>query len=265
MKAIIPFLLALACFFFHAATLHAADPVKGNGTLTTKEIAIEDFNEIRLNGPMMFHYEQSDAAPSSIEITLDQNLHSALRLDVKNRILTISFKGTKVESVTQFIVHTRSPWLKAVRLSGNAGFYLDSPLKGDEVKIHAGANCLAHLQKPLKVGKLDLNIYQGANILATDLEAETLYCNMDCSGSLTLEKGTAATASYFICGSGDLHAYGCQTKQLVCSMVGSGLAEITATDRLKISLIGSGTIRYKGTSAVGKLVSFGKGLVEHIQ
>lgn len=237
----------------------AADPVKGDGNLTTKKLSVSDFNEVRINGLMEFYYGQSDETPS-VEITLDQNLFSHLRAEVKNRILTIDFKGVKVEGITKFRVNANSKWLKSARIEGNAAFNLSKPLTGDEVVIKATANSLVQLSEPVRVGKLELQIRQSGNIVATLIETEHIKCDMDGAGSITLKGGDAATGNYSITGSSDIHAYGFEVPVLTCKITGSGLAEIHATEQLKASIIGNGTIRYKGSPEVSSNI-LGKGTI----
>ena len=114
----------------------AADHVKGNGKLSTKKITIDDFNAIKFDGVIDFNYEQSESTPH-IEITVDENLHPYVNIDIQDRVLTVGFKGAKVDHFTKFIVKTNSKWLKEVKAAGNANFMINSSLTGDEVKIKA--------------------------------------------------------------------------------------------------------------------------------
>ena len=129
--------------------------MKGNGKLSTKKITIDDFNAIKLRtGWIDFNYEQSNLL-RIFEITVDENLHPYVNIDIQDRVLTVGFKGAKVDHFTKFIVKTNSKWLKEVKASGNANFIANSPLKGDELKINANSNCLVQLKQKVEVGKLD--------------------------------------------------------------------------------------------------------------
>ena len=59
-----------------------------------KKISVADYNEIKVDGVIDFNYEQSDD-PSTVEVTVDQNLHSYVNIEVKDRVLTIAFKGAR--------------------------------------------------------------------------------------------------------------------------------------------------------------------------
>jgi hypothetical protein len=257
-------LLCLSCLFLTAGA--ADDPIKGNGKLTTQNIPVADFNEIRIDGLMVFDYEQSEGGSAPVvEVTLDENLQSHLQVQVKNRVLTIAFKkGIKVEMEKPFTVKTRSPWLKEVRLAGNARFNANGVLSGDEMKIHANSNCLVELMQPVKVGLLELEVSKSANMELADVEAETVKCSMDGSGSIKVKKGVAKTGSYHITGSNDLHAFGLEVWQLTCNLAGNALAEVCAKEQLKVSILGNGVVNYKGNPILDKKI-LGKGTIKQIE
>ncbi|MDF9830567.1 head GIN domain-containing protein [Parabacteroides sp. PF5-6] len=242
----------------------AADPVKGNGVLTTEKVTVSDFNEIRINGPMAFQYEQSDVASPFVEVTIDENLYPHLVIEVKNRELTIEFRKIKIENITQFTVKSNSPWLKEARLAGNAALNIQKPLSGDEIILRGTGNCLINCTGGIKAGTLELLTRQSANIIVNDLEAEELKCDMDGSGSIRLKGGKAVTGKYSITGSNDLHAFDAKVADLSCKITGSGMAEIQATEKLKVSIIGKGTVKYKGIDPDVQ-TTIGKGTITKIE
>lgn len=240
----------------------AADPVKGDGKVATRTIEVDDYNEIRINGVMEFNYTQTEVPSGVVEITLDENLYQYLQTEVKNRVLSISFKGAKVDQVTRFVVKADSKWLKEARVEGNANMILHTPLTGDELEVRANANSLVQLKEPVTTGSLRLKITGSGNIVADRIETEKLVCDLDGSGSITLKNGKAPKGEYSIVGGSDLHAYGMEVADLSCKMTGSGLAEITATTNLRASIMGKGNIRYKGDAAVQQQI-IGKGTIEN--
>lgn len=255
-------LCALIGLFVGTSSLWAVDHVKGNGNLTSKKIAIEDFNAIRFDGVIDFNYVQSEA-PATIEVTVDQNLHDYVNIEIKDRVLQIGFKGAKVDHFTKFIVKTNSKWLNEVKISGNGNFMLNSEYRGDELTIKANANSLVQLKNKVTVGKLNLDVSGSANMVANNIEVDKLECDIDGSGSITLKKGTAKEGDFGIVSSGDLHALGIEIPRIECSVTGNGLAELRPTKNLKANVIGKGKIRYKGPTAVEQRV-IGKGTIEEI-
>lgn len=258
-KGLLLVIFLLGCFL----PGQAADHVKGNGKLTTKEIKIGDFNAIKIDGVIDFNYEQNDAPPS-IEITVDENLHQYINIDIKDRELTVKFQGVKVDHYTKFSIKTNSKWLREVKMSGNANFIVGTPLTGDELIIKANSNCLVQLKKPVQVGKLDLNVSGSANMVVADLEVSKLECSINGSGTINLKKGKADEGSYSIMSSGEIMAFGVAVPQLNCNIKGNGKAEVHPTDNLKASIVGKGSIRYKGPTAVQQKI-IGKGTIEEVK
>ena len=158
--------MALLCGWFTSA--QAVDHVKGDGKLTAKQITVADFNAIKVDGVMDFYYEQSDA-PAKVEVTVDQNLHPYVNIEVNDRTLTVNFKGAKVDHFTKFIVRANSKWLAEAKLSGNANLVVNGPLTGDETTIKANANCLVSA-----VGSGDIHAF--------GLSVSQLTCKMAGSG-----------------------------------------------------------------------------------
>jgi hypothetical protein len=246
-----------------ASFAQAADHVKGSGTLETRERKIADYNAIRIDGVYEIHYEQSDNEPF-IEITVDDNLQQYVLAEIKDRTLTVGFKGVKVDHFTKFVIKTNSKWLKEARIAGNANFMVNSPLTGDETVIKTKDNSLVQLKQPVVLGKLDLDVSGSANIVVDQLEVDKLECTINGSGSITLKKGKAKEGAYGIMSSGDIHAFGVEAPELKCNVTGSGTAEVHATENLRISLVGSGHVRYKGPTAVHQK-KIGKGTIEEVK
>ena len=255
-------LLLIVMLLGWAAGSWAADRVKGDGKLTTKKIEIEDFNEIKVDGVIDFNYVQSNATPT-IEVTVDSNLHPYVNMEVKDRTLSVSFKGAKVDHFTKFIVTTNSKWLASAKVTGNANLMINSVLNGDETTIRANSNSLVQFKQPVKVGKLALKVAGSANMVVNDVTADKVELDIDGDGSITVKKGTANEGDYSIVTKGDIHAYGLEVSKINCKVTGNGLAEITPKQHLKAQIVGKGNIRYQGPTAVDQRV-IGKGKVEEV-
>ena len=258
-KSLFVIILLLGTVF----SMQAADHVKGNGKLSTKKINVAEYNAIKVDGVIDFNYEQSDAEPY-VEVTVDENLHPYIVIEIKERELSIGFKGAKVDHYTKFIVKTNSKWLKQVKASGNANFMLNSQLVGDELKINANSNCLIQLKQPIKTGKLDLNVSGSANMVVNELETDKLECSINGSGTINLKKGKASEADYGITTDGEIMAFGVAVPEVNCKITGKGSAQVHPTNNLKASVIGKGSIRYKGPTAVQQKI-LGKGTIEEVK
>lgn len=244
MKASFLMALLLVC----CTALHAAEEVKGNGKIVTTKIEISDYDEIKLSGTADVQYTQMTGAPS-LELTIDENLLPYLKIEVKNRQLTIGYKSGMNLYPTKNIVKTHSKWLKEVKVTGTGGFYAQNPIDGNELELKTSGSGLIEMKKAVKVSDLTLNASGSGNIVADNIQTGLLECKSGGSGNIRIG-GKATTGSFSITGSGDLDAFGCTINELNCKITGSGNANVHVTDNLKASVIGSGNIRYKGTPAV---------------
>ena len=107
-------ILLMTFFLRWVATGWAVDHVKGDGKLTSKKISIADYNEIKVDGVIDFNYEQSDA-PATVGGYRRPESSSTVNIEVKDRVLSIGFKGAKVDHFTKFIVKTNSKSLAAAK------------------------------------------------------------------------------------------------------------------------------------------------------
>ncbi len=257
-KGLVVLAFLLGIFF----SMQAADHVRGNGKLTSKRITIDDFNAIKINGVIDFNYEQSESTPH-IEVTVDENLHPYVNIEIKDRVLTVNFQGAKVDHYTKFIVKTNSKWLKEVRVDGNGNFMLNSKLTGDELKINSSANSLIQLKEKVEVGKLDLNVSGSANMVVNEIQADKLECNISGSGTINVKQGATEEAEYSITSDGEIMAFGVAASKVDCKITGKGSAQVQATENLKASVVGKGSIRYKGEATVNQKI-LGKGTIEKV-
>ena len=244
--------------------VQAADNVNGNGKLSTKSMKIDDFNEVKIDGLMDFNYVQSDS-PSSLEITLDENLHQYLDVEIHDRVLTLKFnKKVRVNKITKYVVKTSSKWLKKAEVKGNANFMVNNKLSGAELELKAKDNCLVQFKQPIEIGELKLSVDNSANIVVENMKIDQLNCDMGGSGSIRLKSGSTNKGSFNVLSSGDIHAYGITVSDAKCKMAGSGLIEVHPTGNLKASIVGKGTIRYKGSPVVEQR-TIGKGVIENVK
>lgn len=250
-------ILLTALLFLAVTAGFAADNVKGLGNLITKEIDIEDFDDVELSGPVEFNYEQTDGAPA-LTVTIDENLISFLKIETKDRKLTIGLmKGVTIEP-TKYIIKSNSKWLKKAKVASTGGFYVNSPLSGSVLELRAAGGGLVQLKKTVQIGKVDLISSGSGNVVVDNLASDEMECKVSGSGSVTI-KGTTPKATYTISGGGIVNAFDCPASQIECKITGSGIAKVHSTDNLKANIIGSGNIFYKGnTNVTQKVIGSGK-------
>lgn len=235
----------------------AADNIKGLGNLITKDIEIEDFDDIEISGPVEFNYEQSEDAPA-LSVTIDENLISFLKIETKDRKLTINVMKKVTIVPTKYVIKANSKWLKKAEVSSTGGFYVNSPLTGSVLDLKGAGGGLVQLKGTVKIGMLNLSSSNAGNIVADDVASEELECKVNGSGSITV-KGGVPKATYIISGSGVINAYDCPSPEVKCDIKGSGVAKVHSTDNMKVNILGSGNVFYKGnTNVTQKVIGSGK-------
>lgn len=250
----------LSCF---SSFIFAADEIKGLGNLITKEFNIDDFDELDLSGPVEFNYEQVETSGATLKVTIDENLISFLKIGTKDRKLSVGVMKGVIIHPTKYTIQASSKWLKMVKIATTGGFYANSKLTGSILELKATGGGLVELKDEVKVGKLDLSSSGSGNIVVSKLSSDELACSLSGSGSITI-KGSTPKATYSLTGSGVLNSYDCLVGDIVCKITGSGVAKVHVLENLKINIVGSGSLFYKGTANITQKV-LGSGSVEAVK
>jgi hypothetical protein len=253
----------LAVFTCFSSFMFAADDIKGLGNLITKTYDIDAFDEIELSGPVKFNYVQSNDDASTIKVTIDENLISFLKIETEDRKLTVGvMKGVNLLP-TEYTIIASSKWLKSVEVTSTGGFYANSVLTGSVLELKATGGGLVELKKEVKVGKLDLLSSGSGNVVVPFLASDELECKLSGSGSITI-KGTTPKATYSVTGSGVLNTYECLVADIICKITGSGVAKLHPTEKMKVNIIGSGNVFYKGEANITQRI-IGSGTIEAVK
>ena len=75
------------------------------------------------------------------------------------------------------------------------------------------------------------------------------------SGNIFIEKGITENLFCKISGSGNIQAFGLQSRKAEINSSGSGNVQLTASDELKVKISGSGDVYYRGNPAVSAEIS----------
>ncbi len=231
----------------------AADRVKGNGTIVTRTIRVDDFHTLRLGNNIessaqtvgrnifkkdkgntpAFYYTQS-AGAASLEVTMDENLFNWLDIDQQGTTISIRSreKYTKLQP-TELIIRGRSAKLNEVEVSGCMNFNAESTLDMESLRISVS-------------GVADIRLDQ--------LACGALTCDVSGVGNAYLT-GRVGTGNFNVSGVGKVFAFDCAVKELSCELSGVGKMEVNATSHLSASTSGVGNIRYKGSATVNSSAS----------
>ncbi len=253
-------LFFVSCLMLMAGSACATKPVKGNGNVVTKQIAISDYKEISAACVLEFVYEQTDGE-SYLEVQIDENLLPLLQIEVNGDELKVGPKEDKrkgrVETVdlkpTVFKVVSHSRTIEDIDMAGSGNFVVASPLNIDKLEIDMAGSGSVIMNKEVKGDKLEINMAGSGSVIAADVSLREVECNLAGSGFVKVS-GSADEAEYNVAGSGDIKAYGCIAGRAECNVSGSGSIEVYAKDNLNASLVSSGKICYKGNPTIKKSV-----------
>lgn len=103
-------------------------------------------------------------------------------------------------------------------------------------------------------GRTRLSAKGSGSITVDGINEKQLETSISGSGSITV-RGTCASLSSSVSGSGDLHARDLVANEAEVKISGSGNAELTAISKLAAKVSGSGTVRYAGKPEVSSKIS----------
>ena len=256
-----------ACLFFIASlffTANAAETIKGDGEIVTKQISVTSYNSIDLgqftygnnsfsfsslwNGTYkvaspIFRYSQEEKP--SLTITTDKNILPHIIVSVKDNILTIQTEKGYAILPSKLLFKGTSTELKEVNVSRGSDFYLDSSLKGTLLEANVSGGGSLYLENPIEMDKCNFSISGGGDLKASSLNCKEIEANISGGGDVYLT-GCADEGEINISGGGDLHAYKMEIKELVCNVSGGGDAEVNVSQKLNAHVSGGGDLYYKG-------------------
>jgi hypothetical protein len=165
--------------------------------------------------------------------------------------------------------------------------YLESVVRGSELKIRQTRNNLRFSEKPvytvqlknlnklrlsgslkaemeqLETEDLDAAISGSGRIELGRLDAQDVDAGVSGSGEIVIGEGEAESFDARISGSGDLRAADFQVQRMSLSISGSGSGRVWVTESLDARISGSGRIDYAGSPQISSSVS-GSGKIRQV-
>ena len=217
--------------------------VSGDGNVVSKEIPIEDYDEIQIEGENIdLKYMQSGDAPY-LKVETDQNIMDMLEISSDSKELVVRPQNRHIGiRPTRFVVITNSTALKEFAIAG-------------------GGHC--DLGKGLTGEKLEIKFAGGGVIKADSIAITRLDCEIAGSGTVSLS-GKTEKMNIKSAGSSKIKAFGLETEELTCKAAGSTHIEITANKAISTKIAGSGTIRYKGNPNIKEKSIIGSGSITKV-
>jgi hypothetical protein len=209
------------------------------GKIISEIREVSGFNRVSVSGSGLVILDQGQE--ETLKIEAGENIMEYITTEVSGNELKIDYKnmprGLRFSEVKFYLTVKE---LEKFVLSGSA------KLEGSKISAN----------------ELELTI-SGSGRMAMTLEVESLKANIDGSGKFELE-GTAGQQQIATAGSGNFYGKDLAGKEADVNLAGSGRAEVNVSDKLDVTISGSGKIYYLGEPAMGKVNISGSGKIEKL-
>ena len=217
--------LSLVLLFTVSCSAQWGKKVNGNGKVVTIERSTGDYDAVAVSG--WFDVDLVQGNEGDISLKGEENLLEHIITEVKDGKLVIKVeKGINLKpSSWKEGIHITVPVvsINAVSLSGS----------GDIVG-----------KTTIKTSRFNTSM-SGSGDITLDLDASSISASMSGSGDINLS-GSTTDLDVTISGSGDIKAYELEADNVDATVSGSADIKVTANERLKARVSGSGDIHYKG-------------------
>ena len=179
---------------------------------------------------------------------------------VEHRSLT-GFTSVEMSGSTNVLVRQGANFDVQVQGYDNLLPYFETRVSNGALKLGFKNNVIVHNDN-IQV-TVTLPILSGLSISGSgDMQAlgnftgsSVMEARISGSGNISIEQGITDNFYANISGSGNIHAFGLQSKKAEVNSSGSGSVELKCSDELKVKISGSGDVYYKGTPAVSAEIS----------
>jgi len=217
--------LSLVVLFTLSCTAQWGKKVNGNGNMVTIERSTGDYDAVAVSG--WFDVDLVDGNEGDISLKGEENLLEHIITEVKDGKLVIKVeKGMNLKpSSWKEGIHITVPVesIDAVSLSGSGDIVGKTTLKSEDFKT----------------------TMSGSGDITLDIDASSISASMSGSGDINLS-GSTTDFDVTISGSGDIKAFELEADNVDATVSGSADIKVTANQKLKARVSGSGDIHYKG-------------------
>ncbi len=254
-------IIATLLFSFNAC---AQNRVTASKNYTTKEVKVNSFNSIRIQGSQDVVFTQ--ASNRHVEIYASDNVIDLMDVYAEDGTLVVKFKkGVSIMNSGKIEVRVSNPTLANVSIQGSGDFKLTNGIKGEQ-SMDFNIQGSGDIQgSDISCGQFGLSIQGSGDIALGKIDAKQVRVQIQGSGDVTLSKieaeqvdaqihgsgdvalsGKCNEANFSIAGSGDISAENLKSERTTASTNGSGDLRCHANQYLKAHVNGSGSIGYRG-------------------
>lgn len=211
--------------------------IKGNGNMVSKEIVIDDYNNITIQDQFDIVYTQKTDEKPYFLVEIDENLADYVSATVENNKLTI--KSTQEINPKHYKIYTNSTSLTGISASGMNNIELKDSIHSDNLSISGSG---------------------AGHINAKNLHCQNLSINMSGVSDITLG-GEVSNLNIAVSGKANIDAYELKSLNADCSVSGMGDINIYASEVLSAQVSGVGKINYKGNPKEKNISTSGMGSI----
>lgn len=240
MRHVIFLLLALSMLF--SCRYIGGKRVKGNGHLVTSERSESGFNGVKSFGSFDVTLVPSDNR--SVKVEADENLQQYIETYVDGNILEIKTKeGYNLRPRHSIRITVFGPSFTVLETNGSGNIIGQGSLNNDSgSNVNLGVHGSGNIEVEMHAGRIKSEIAGSGNIKVT---------------------GTSNEFKGGIYGSGNIRAGNLQSRDCRVEIAGSGNAEVYATNKLEVNVMGSGEVKHRGNAQVNTKIT-GSGSVVKI-
>jgi hypothetical protein len=237
MKSI--FVLAFFAIFLSGCICPLTDCTDGSGNVIAQDRTIDSFDSIEISTDASLTYTQGIS--QQLHIEAEDNLIDMIETKVENGVLKVYTKNNGcLRSTRPIRIAVSSQDMKKISILGSGKVTSTNTIQSDH---------------------LDLVLIGSGEI---DVGSQTNSIKIEIPGSGTIRLGGNTTEmDASILGSGSLKAYDLNADFAKVDITGSGKAEVFVIKELNATIMGSGSIDYKGNATVSKN-EFGSGDIENM-
>lgn len=217
---------------------------------TKKTLELSEFQSVYVNSNYTVYLKQTNKQEVVVEALTE--IYSLTEIKVENGVLLINVERKPDNP-------NKSIWSKIDDIKLNPTMKVYVSLKNvNELQVNGGGKIIS--ENSIASDNLTLGV-SGNGSLDLDIKGKTIRTELSGAGSVTL-KGYASYNDILISGSGSLNAFNLELETAKLKVSGSGSAEVTVSNSLDASVLGSGSVKHKGNTKTVSKKQFGSGVVE---
>jgi hypothetical protein len=216
-----------------------AEQIKGSGKVVSKEIKIDAFTQLKMNGVFNVLISQGDKEALTIEA--DDNLVDLIEIRNDGNVLTIKQKKESDIKSTKFNIYITVKDLEKIETSSVGNIQTSTPLNLKNLDL--SSSCVGDIQLEINCEKFTANISSVGDLNLKGKSGETIIKNSSV---------------------GNINAVDFISDILKVDNSGVGDVEVYAEKEISLISSGVGNVAYKGNAVVKNIENKGVGKVRKI-